>query len=128
MKLIGSTTFQGRTYTINDVRGFKPITEYGFTIGFYGGRVDKIAGTDHEAVYLCIEGMTAIDILVDEDKLPDETATTDETPEEELPFADEEPDYEEMTNKDLIAILEERGAEVPKRVTKAELIELIKGE
>lgn len=109
MKLIGSTTYNGKTYTINDVRGFKPTADYGYPVGWYGGRVDKIAGTITKGLYLCVEGMTVIDILIDD-------------------VEDVGPNYELMTNKELIAILEERGVEVPKRVTKPKLLELIKGE
>lgn len=108
MKLIGSTTYEGKTYTINDVRGFKPISEYGYPVGWYGGRVDKIAETVNKGVYLCVEGMTVIDILIED-------------------VVDAAPNYEIMTNKELINILEERGIEVPKKATKNDLLNLIKG-
>lgn len=112
LKLLNSTKINGKEYTINDVRGFKPISSYGLPEGFYGGRVDKVAGTDDKGIYLCIEGMKVIDILADEAQ-------------EEIPFEDEGLNYEEMTNKELIAILEDFYVEVPKKANKAELIELI---
>lgn len=108
MKLIGSTIYDDKTYTINDVRGFKPTGDYGYPIGWYGGRVDKIAATDNEAIFLCIEGMRVIDILIDD-----------------TPFVEEPKALEDMTNKELVSLLEEKGIEVPSRATKAQLLELL---
>lgn len=108
MRLLGSTTYEGKAYELTDVRGFKPISEYGYKTGWYGGRVDKIAGTDTKGLYLCLEGMRVIDILLDE-----------------IPFVEEPRALEDMTNKELTALLEEKGIEVPSRATKAALLELL---
>lgn len=107
MRLLNSKIYKGKEYTLNDVRGFIPNEAKNIPIGFYGGRVTQLAKTETKGLYLCMENMTVIDMLLFEEKLP-------------------KPKLEEKTNRELIEILKSRGIEVPKRVTKAELIELLR--
>ena len=82
-------------------------------VGFYGGIVKKFSEATCECgrkykLYL--------------KPVPHSWAVVDMEPAE-----DEKPDYTVMTNAALIAILTERGIEIPKKATKADLISLIEG-
>lgn len=110
MRLLGSTTYKGKAYELTDVRGFKPISEYGYKTGWYGGRVDKIAGTDTKGLYLCLEGMRVIDILIDD-----------------TPFVEEPRALEDMTNKELESLAILKGVEISARPTKKELLKALEG-
>lgn len=122
-KLLNSTTYEGKQYTIDDVKGFIPNETKGLPEGFYGGRVTQLAKTDVNGLYLCMENMKVIDMIIVEDEL-DKVVDAEIT----LPYDEiiEEAIYEEMTNKELTTILEGRGIEVPKRATKNDLIDLLK--
>lgn len=108
MKLLNTTTLDGKQYTINDVKGFESLETHNIPIGFYGGRVDKLAKTNVKGLYMCMEDMKVIDLL-------------------EIPFTEEPKLLGEMTNKELIALLEEKGIEVPKKYTKNDLLMLLEG-
>lgn len=122
---MNSTVYEGKQYVLEDVRGFIPKESKGIPEGFYGGRVTQLAKTDVEGVYLCMENMKVIDMIIVEDELDRAVEVDTETT---LPYDEviEEAIYEEMTNKELITILEGRGIEVPKRATKNDLIDLLK--
>lgn len=110
MRLLGSLVYEEKEYTLNDVRVFIDRKDFGLPDGFYGGRVDRVAKTDTEGVYLCMDGMDVIDILIDD-----------------IPFSDEvcEKDYQEYTNDELKSMLLEIGIDAPKKATKVELIALL---
>ena len=108
MKLLNSKTYRGQTYTVIDGKGFESLEKYGIPTGFYGGRVDKLAKTDVKGLYMCMEDMAVIDLL-------------------EIPFSEEPKTLEEMTNKELVALLKGKGIEVPKKYTKLELLALLEG-
>lgn len=104
MKLLGKTEFDGKQYEITDVKGFVSNESKGLPGGFYGGRVTQLAKTDVKGMYLCMEKMNVIDImLLEEDPLAD------------------------LTNKELVALLVEKGIEVPKKYTKPDLLALLEG-
>lgn len=107
MRLLNSLTYKDKDYSIDDVVSFIPNEDKGVEEGFYGGRVTQLGVTKEKGVYLCMEKMDPIDILV-----------------EEIPFSDEPIDLNTLTNKELVAMLEETGIEVPARATKPELIAL----
>ena len=113
MRLINSTNYEGKKYSINDVRGFISNESKGLPGGFYGGRVDRLGKTDTEGLYLCMEGMEVIDLIVNDDELID--------------ISDLEVGLEDKTNKELSEMLEAKGIEVPKRATKQELLALLEG-
>lgn len=65
MKLLNTLVFDGHKYELNDTRGFMfPGRDYNLPSGFYGGRVDKLAKTDHKGIYMCMEGMKPIDLII----------------------------------------------------------------
>lgn len=106
MKLLNSTTYKGKEYTLEDVRGFIPKETKGLPDGYYGGRVTQLAKTDVKGLYLCMENMKVIDLLLFKDEMV--------------------VDLTQFTNKELSKMLEKRGIDVPNKATKAELIELLK--
>lgn len=108
MRLLNSTNYLGKEWTIQDVRGFIPNKDKGIPEGFYGGRVTQLAKTDVQGLYLCMEKMEVIDLIFfDEEMKIKETK------------------LENKTNKELVALLEEKGIEVPSKYTKAELLALL---
>lgn len=115
MKLLGSTEFNGKKYTIQDVNGFHEPKDFGFKDDYYGGRVDRIAGTNEPGLFLVVEKHTVIDLLYAEPEIKYE----------ELPF--EDIDLTTYTNAELKHMLGDLGIEVPDRAVKKELIELIEG-
>lgn len=122
LELLNSTVFEGKQYTLDDVRGFIPNESKGIPEGFYGGRVTKLAKTDVNGMYLCMENMKVIDILVYEDEMENLIVSPEDS--NELPFTD----YETLTNKQLIDLLEDLGIEYPKKATKPQLIALLEKE
>lgn len=124
MKLLGSTTFNGKKYEIEDVRGFHNPEDFGLPEGFYGGRVDKVAGTNEPYIFLMVEKHKVIDIMQVEE--PEEEPEAIE--EDEVPFVDNEVDYYSYTNDELRAMLLELGIEVPKKANKDELVDLFNKE
>lgn len=140
MKLLGSTTFNGKKYEIEDVRGFHNPEDFGLPEGFYGGRVDKVAGTNEPYIFLMVEKHKVIDIMQVEEPEIDPYATTDEPGElkeseekeveadAEVPFEEEGLDYYSYTNDELRTMLLELGIEAPKKTTKDELVALFNRE
>ena len=108
MRLLNSKIYRGKTYTVIDGTGFESLEKHNLPIGFYGGRVDKLAKTNVKGLYMCMEDMAVIDLL-------------------EIPFSEEPKSLKEMTNKELVALLEDKGIEVPKKYTKLELLALLEG-
>lgn len=144
MKLLGSTMFNGKDYVIEDVRGFHDPEDFGLPEGFYGGRVDKVAGTDEPYIFLLVEKHKVIDIMLVErpeepetdlndagsnEEIEPEEPETEEEPEivEETPFV-EDVDYYNYTNDELRAMLLELDIEAPKKATKDELVALFSKE
>ena len=65
MILLNSLSFNGKRYELNDSKGFMfPERDYKLPVGFYGGRVDKLAKTDVKGLYMCLEGMKPIDLII----------------------------------------------------------------
>ena len=108
LRLLNSTVYNDKQYSVTDGKGFEPLEKHGIPTGFYGGRVDKLAKTDVKGLYMCMEDMAVIDLL-------------------EIPFSEEPKSLKEMTNKELVALLEGKGIEVPKKYTKPELLALLEG-
>lgn len=65
-KLLNSTEYQGKTYTLKDVNGFVDIKAYQLGDNFYGGRVRNFGKVDSEEILLCVEKEKVIDIFVPE--------------------------------------------------------------
>lgn len=103
LKLLNSKTYRGKTYTVIDGTGFESLEKHNLPIGFYGGRVDKIAKTNVKGLYMCMEDMAVIDLLLDEVK----------------------PELNTLTNKELASMVEARGIRLPKKYTKQTLIDLL---
>ena len=131
MKLLNSTTYKGKDFEIGDVRGFIDPIDFGLPVGFYGGRVDKVAKTDYPGIYLMVEKHVVIDILIKEEEFKEEEFNVNkaaDSPEgteegegvEEIPFIN----YFNYTNDELRDMLLEIGIEAPKRATKDELVAL----
>ena len=113
MKLLGKTKLYSKEYTIKDVKGFKDPSDFGLSDSFYGGRVDKIAGTDVVGLYMLVEKHTVIDLMILEEEIEDE--------EKEVPFS-EELDLYQYTNDELRKMLYELGVEAPSKANKDELV------
>lgn len=122
MKILSSKSFNGKEYSIDDVRGFLDTSDFNLDSTFYGGRVDKIGGTNIAGLYLLVESHEVIDLMIIEEEYEDLDEEEYEEV-EEVPFS-EEIDYQDYTNAELRAMLEEAGVEVPSRATKDELIAL----
>lgn len=101
MKLVGKLSFSGKEYGLNDSKGFMfPGRDYKQPSGFYGGRVDKLAKTEVKGLYMCMEGMTPIDLML---RLEDDP-----------------------TKATIEAYMTEKNMEIPDKATKADLIEILK--
>lgn len=107
MKLLGKTKLYSKEYTIKDVKGFQDPSEFGLSDSFYGGRVDKIAGTDVVGLYMLVEKHTVIDLMILEEE-----------------YEGQEEDLRKLTNEELRNRLEQLGVEVPAKANKDELINL----
>lgn len=99
MLLLGSMTINGKLYTVTDCDRFIQLKDKNIPSGYYGGRVDKLAKTNTTGIYMCMEGMTPIDLLID---------------------------TKEATKDILTDVLDSEGIEYSPKNTKAELIELLK--
>lgn len=136
MKLLNSTTYKDKDFEIGDVRGFIDPIDFGLPVGFYGGRVNKVAKTDYPGIYLMVEKHVVIDILIKEEEFnvnkaadsPEGTEGDDGV--EKVPYPEnrelivEEIDYYSHTNDELRDMLLKIGIEAPKRATKDELVAL----
>jgi hypothetical protein len=125
MKLLGKTKLYSKEYTIKDVKGFKDPSDFGLSDSFYGGRVDKIAGTNVVGLYMLVEKHNVIDLMILEEEYEGQEEDTQEVPLEEIPFTeDQEEDLRKLTNEELRNRLEQLGVEVPAKANKDELINL----
>lgn len=123
MELLNSTMYDGKEFSIEDVRGFIEPIKFGLPVGFYGGRVDQVAKTDDPEVFLLVEKHKVIDILIKKsDREPETKKGTGEA--EEDKEESEVIDYTQYTNDELRTMLLEKGIEAPKRAIKEELIAL----
>ena len=113
MKLLGKTEYEDKEYAIEDTRGFYEPIEFDLKQGFYGGRVDKVAGTEVKGLYMLVEKHKVIDLMLIEEEIEDE--------EKEVPFS-EELDLYQYTNDELRKMLYELGVEVPSKANKDELV------
>ena len=101
MILVNSLSFNGKTYELNDTKGFMfPERDYKLPVGFYGGRVDKLAKTEIKGLYMCMEGMKPIDLLVFDPK--------------------------ELTKVNIEALLDAKRITKPQKATREELLKLLK--
>lgn len=116
MKLLGSTEYEDKEYAIEDTRGFYKPIEFGLKQGFYGGRVDKVAGTEVKGLYMLVEKHKVIDLMLVEQS--EEPEIVEETP------SVEDVDYYNYTNDELRSMLLELDIEAPNRATKDELVAL----
>lgn len=65
--LLNSTTFNEKSYTYADTQKFYATSKFGIEDGFYGGRVDRLAGTKHtkdKSLYMCISKDKTIDLFI----------------------------------------------------------------
>ena len=62
MYLLNTKEMGNREYTSADIKGIKPIFEYGLNDAFYGGRVKRIGLTDTDILLMLDEGMQVVDI------------------------------------------------------------------
>lgn len=53
---------------LQDSKGFIPLASLNLPEHFYGGRVNNLAKTEQEGIYLVVEGKEVIDVLVKEAK------------------------------------------------------------
>lgn len=67
--LLNSLKLGNKTFKIEDSKGFLDLKTLGLPENFYGGRVEHIAKTETEGIYMCIEKMKAIDIYIPDLKL-----------------------------------------------------------
>lgn len=101
--LLNSLKLDGKKYEYKDINGFIPESKweelFGFSYGFYGGRVKRIAKTKKTGIYLCVTQTEVIDIYI--------------------------PELKDLTNRQLTEILERKGLEAPAKATKNDLLELL---
>ena len=116
MRLLNSLEYEGKTYDLNSIGpgGFVSAEAFGLPGGFYGGRVDKVAYTDVDCLYMCMEGMKVIDLLL---------AYTDSNDCNKEVEGLLNPD--DFTAKELIDIAAKLDKEVPSKATKAEIVGII---
>lgn len=114
MKLLNSLTHEGIEYDINSIGpgGFVSGEKFGLPGGFYGGRVDKVAHTNVPGLYMCMEGMKAIDLLVVEVEEIDEVMKGLLNP-------------DDFTSKELQEIAAKLDKEIPSKANKNELVAII---
>lgn len=63
--LLGSTRLSNeKEMKLTDSKGYVSFNKAGIDESFYGGRVENVAVTDKDGVYLLVEGDTVFDILV----------------------------------------------------------------
>lgn len=65
-KLLGTTEYEGKVYTMKDVNGFVDVKDLELNDSFYGGRVRNFGKVDNLPILLCIERENVIDIFVPE--------------------------------------------------------------
>lgn len=112
MKLIGSTVYEGKHYNITDVKKFLKPADLGLDTNYYGGRVKRIGTLKLKGVYLLLDVFSeGFDILIVEEELEEEKS-----------------ELFELTNKELKAILDDKGVEYDDKAVKKELVALIEGE
>lgn len=101
MILLNTLSFDGHKYELNDAKGFMfPGRDFKMPVGFYGGRVDKLAKTSVKGLYMCMEGMKPIDLIV--------------------------LDAPSLRKATLEKVLEAKRIKIPAKATKADLIEILK--
>lgn len=101
MILLNSLSFNGHKYELNDSKGFMfPDRDYKLPVGFYGGRVDKLAKTDVKGLYMCLEGMKPIDLIVLEPR--------------------------DLTKANIELVLDAKRIVRPQKATREELLKLLK--
>lgn len=119
MKLLNRTNDGKKEYSIADVRKFKTLKDFGLDTNFYGGRIKRIGETSTPGVFVLLDEKSEVfDIMVD-DRFEPKPAK------EEIPFEEEEEDYTQLTKKELMGILDERGIEYDDRMLKQQLIDLV---
>ena len=150
MKLLGKKSFNGRDYDIQDTKGFLNLEDFDLPVDFYGGRIQKVAVTDIPGVYMLVGKHKVVDMMIVLEEYEDpenqevvyknqdgeEISGDDEVPNDYkgntgegksdpgIPFSEDD-DYHSYTNKELTAMLEQLGIEVPSKAVKAELVELL---
>lgn len=134
MKLLGKKSFNGRDYDIQDTKGFLNLEDFDLPVDFYGGRIQKVATTDIPGVYMLVGKHKVVDLMIilkeyedpDDEEVPTDYkgSTGEGTSDPGIPFSEDD-DYHSYTNKELTAMLEQLGIEVPSKAVKAELVELL---
>lgn len=65
-KLVGSLTYDNKTYTNKDIKGILDLNDFKLDNNFYGGNANAIGKTSKDNVYIVLNGVKPIDILVEE--------------------------------------------------------------
>ena len=99
MILLNSLTLNEKTYSLKDNEAILELEDVGKKVGFYGGRVDKIARAKDAGIFICLEKMEPIDLLVDISKVKRDI---------------------------LVDIARIKRVEIPNKATKDEIIKLLR--
>lgn len=65
-KLVGSLTYDNKTYTNKDIKGILDLNDFKLDDNFYGGNANAIGKTGKDNVYIVLNGVKPIDIIVEE--------------------------------------------------------------